>query len=179
MTATRTETPVVRSTAPISTGPTRAAAAPSCPWLDEQAAADRVGMRLERITVLRSSGHVVGCRFYALQNSPLHVSEHLPGPHQPAIEITTTRYPSATAAHNAFILLADKGSNEQRARLGDGDVGLCFQTAFFPRDHGRDWACTVNLGSTVLVVRTVVITPALNVIEVSRRVAAAIPPAPG
>jgi hypothetical protein len=148
--------------------------APSCPWLDQQAAADRVGMRLERITVLRSDGHVVGCRFYALQNSPLHNSEHLPGPHQPAIEITTTRYANAAAAHNAFVVLARRGRSVEQAKIGAGAVGLCFQTAFYPRDHGRDWACTTSLGDTLLVVRTVVVTPALNVIEVSQRVAAAI-----
>src|SRR4051794_41957207 len=44
---------------PVSTGPTTAATAASCPLLATQSAADRVGMRLDRITVLKSSGKVV------------------------------------------------------------------------------------------------------------------------
>jgi hypothetical protein len=173
VTATRTAGPTERPTAPVSTGPTIAAAAPSCPWLERQAAADRVGMRLERVTVLRSGGRVVGCRFYALQNSPLHRSEHLPGPHQPAIEITTTRYPSRASAHNAFVRSAQHRHDVEQAAIA-GHVGLCFQTAFYSRDKGRDWACTVNLDDTVLAVKTVVVSPALNVIAVSRRIADAL-----
>lgn len=172
-TATRTVTPSVTPTA-IPAGPTTAHAAPSCPWLDQQATADDVGMRLTRITVLRSGGHVVGCRFYALQDSPLHNSEHLPGPHQPAVEVSTQRYRAARDAHNAFVLLARTGSNVLRAKIAPGNTGLCFQIAFYPRDHGRDWACAFSVGATAVTVRTVVVTPALNVIEVTRRVAAAI-----
>jgi hypothetical protein len=173
VTATRTVGATERRTAPVSTGPTTAATASSCPWLERQAAADRVGMRLDRVTVLRSGGHVVGCRFYALQNSPLHGSEHLPGPHQPAVEITTTRYASAGAAHNAFVRSARRGHDVQRTEIAH-NVGLCFQTAFYSHDKGRDWACAVNLGNTLLAVKTVVVSPALNVIAVSRRVAEAI-----
>jgi hypothetical protein len=173
-TSTRTVGPSDAPTAPVSTGPTSSATARSCPWLDQQTAADQVGMRLERITVQRSRGGIVGCRFYAVQNSPLHQSEHLPGRHQPAIEITTTRYAAARAAHNAFVRLAQRGRSVQQATIGRSAVGLCFQTAFYSRDHGRDWACAVNLGSTLLEVRTVVVSPAFNVIEVARRAADAI-----
>ena len=173
-TSTRTVGPSDLPTAPVSTGPTISATARSCPWLDQQSAADQVGMRLARITVQRSGARIVGCRFYALQNSPLHQSEHLPGAHQPAIEITTTRYAAARAAHNAFVRVAQRGRNVQQATIGRGAIGLCFQTAFYSRDHGRDWACAVNLGSTLLEVRTVVVSPAFNVIEVARRAAAAI-----
>jgi hypothetical protein len=174
LTGTRTAGPSDGGTAPLSSGPTGAATAPSCPWLEQQAAADRVGMRLGRITVLHSGGDVVGCRFYALQDSPLHRSEHLPGPRQPAIEIITTRYPSALAAHNAFVRIARGGQNIQRAAISRGALGLCFQTEFDQRDHGHDWACTTNVGEMLLEVRTVVVSPALNVVEVSRRVAEAI-----
>lgn len=167
---TETTTPSIGPTDPVSTGPTTAAPAGACPLLPTQEAADRVGMRLERITVLRSGGRVVGCRFYALQDSPLHNSEHLPGPNQPAVEIETVRYHSADAAHNAFVLVARRGSNPQQARIGS-TTGVCFQTAFYRRDQGRDWACAYNLGPTVVVVRTVVLSPALNVIEVARAVA--------
>jgi len=167
---TETSTPPVGPTAPVSTGPTTATRAASCPLLPEQQAADRVGMRLERITVLHSGGKVVGCRFYALQGSPLHNSAHLPGPNQPAIEIETTRYASTIAAHNAFVLEARRGSNPQQATIG-ATVGVCFQIAFYKHDHGRDWTCSFSMGSTKVSVRTVVVSPALNVIQVARVVA--------
>ncbi len=167
---TTTSTPAIGPTAPVSTGPTTAARVAACPLLPEQKAADRVGMRLERITVLRSRGKVVGCRFYALQGSPLHNSEHLPGPDQPAIEIETTRYYSAIAAHNAFVLDARRGTNPQQTRIGR-TVGVCFQISLYKPDHGRDWACSFSLGTTKVSVRTVVVSPALNVVQVARAVA--------
>lgn len=168
---TRTATPSVGPTAPVRTGPTTAATAASCPLLGEQATADRVGMRLERITVLHSGGRVVGCRFYALQDSPLHASEHLPGPHQPAVEVLLTRYPSSVAAHNAFVRLADKGTTPQVEVINPGNRGVCYRTEFYPKDHGRDWACAFSLGTTAVEVRTVVVSPALNVVLVAREVA--------
>jgi hypothetical protein len=142
------------NTAPISTGPTRAATASSCPFTTQDFVRNTMGMRLGRITVLRSGGRVVGCRFYALQNSPLHESEHLPGPNQPVVEITTQRFASARAARNAFVLLSRKGTNAQRVDLGR-TVGVCFQAPFYPKDHGADWACAANVRSTEVVVRTV------------------------
>lgn len=170
VTATTTRTPSYGPTTPVSTGPTTVAGAASCPLLPEQQAADRVGMRLDRITVLHSGGRAVGCRFYALQNSPLHNSEHLPGPKQPAIEIETMRYASMIAAHNAFVIEARHGSNPQQEQIGR-TTGVCFQIAFYPRDHGRDWACSFNVGAVKVSVRTVVVTPALNVAEIARVVA--------
>jgi hypothetical protein len=112
---------------------------------------------------------VVGCRFYALQNSALHDSEHLPGPKQPAVEITTQRYASATAAHNAFVLLAQHGTNPQQVDLGRV-VGVCFQNDFYAKDHGADWACAVNSGRTELVVRTVDTTGTFSTAAITRAV---------
>lgn len=128
-------------------------------------------MRLARITVLRSGGRTVGCRFYALQGGPLHQSEHLPGPNQPAVEIVSSRYSSATAAHNAFVLLAQKGTNLQQATIVGQTMGLCFQTDFYSKDKGSDWACTFSNGTTLVLVKTVVTSPALNAILVSRAIA--------
>jgi hypothetical protein len=168
-TKTRTASPSAGPTAPLGTGPTITARAAACPLLDEQVAADRVGMRLARITVQRSGGRVVGCRFYALQNSPLSQSEHLPGPHQPAIEIRSNRYASTTAAHNAVVLAARRGTNVQPAKVAD--FGACYQLAFFADDHGADWACAFQTGARVVEVKTVVVSPALNVISVARDIA--------
>lgn len=156
---------------PISTGPTKAAAAAKCPYADEQSTANRVGMRLARITVLRSGGRVVGCRFYALQGSPLSTSEHLPGPHQPAVEIETFRYPSDVSAHNAFVRASERGRNVQQASIVGQAPGLCFQINFFAEDHGTDWACSFSKGKAMAIVRTVVTSPALNAVAVARAVA--------
>lgn len=166
---TRTSTAPVGPTTPVSTGPTTAARAAACPLLAKQQAADRVGMRLERITVLHSGRKVVGCRFYALQGSPLHNSEHLPGPNQPAIEIETTRYASPVAAHNAFVLEARRGKNPQQVTIGN-TIGVCFQIPFYKPDHGTDWACAFSRGTTKVSVRTVA-QSALDAIRATRAVA--------
>lgn len=165
-----TKTPSGAATAPVPTGPTTTARATSCPLLGTQEAANRVGMRLARITVLRSGGNVVGCRFYALQHSYLHDTEHLPGPNQPAVEIEAVRYASDTAAHNAFVREAERGENPQQARIGN-TTGVCFQTDFYQPDKHHDWACAFNVGDTKVAVRTVVVSGAFDVIEVARAVA--------
>lgn len=163
---TVTTTPDAR---PIFTGPTTAAEAGRCPLVDEQQAANIIGMRLERITVLHSGGKVVGCRIYALQGSPLHSSEHLPPANQPAIEIRLTRYRSALGAHNALVAAARAGSSQQTVPM-HGTVGDCFQTLFYAKDDGQDWACGYTLGTTLVLVRTVVTSPALNAILLTRAV---------
>jgi hypothetical protein len=154
---------------PVDTGPVKATTATRCPVIDRQFAADTVGMRLAKITVLRSTGKLVGCRIYALQNSPLAVSEKLPPANQPAVEITFTRYRSAAAAHNAIVVAANKGTNPQQAAFGK-TTGVCFQLDFYKKDHGRDWSCAYSSGDTLVQVKTVVVSPALNAILLTRRV---------
>jgi hypothetical protein len=168
--STRTATPSIGPTAPISTGPTTAADASTCPLLSLATAAPRIGMRLARVSVLKSGGKVVGCRFYALQNSPLHNSEHLPPANQPAIEITTARYASDIAAHNAFVLVATKGNNPVQASMGVDNTGVCYQIPFFVNDKGKDWACAFSIGKTMVQVKTVALL-SFNVIAVAREVA--------
>jgi hypothetical protein len=177
-TVTRTQPPPPAPDAsPIDTGPTSAATASRCPFLDQQSAAHRVGMRLAKITVLRSGGAVVGCRFYALQHPTASCDEtclrgeHLPGPSQPAVEIETFEYRSAIAAHNGFVRRSEAaGTNLERASLVGQAPGLCFQTHFYPKDGGTDWACAFSKGRTVAIVRTVVTSPALTAILVAREV---------
>jgi hypothetical protein len=126
-----------------------------------------MGMRLGLIAVLRSAGHVVGCRFYALQNSPLHTSEHLPGPHQPVVEIATARFRTALAAHNAFVQMGNAGKNVQRADLGR-TTGICFQAPFYPKDRGNDWACAASVGRIEVVVRGVDTTGSFSTAELTK-----------
>ena len=157
---TRTPTPSASATAPVSTGPTTTRAATACPWVSQATTAQIMGVRLGKLTVQVSGGRTVGCRFYGLQhpNSQCDASclagEHLPGPNQPVLQISTQRYPSAVAAHNAFVTLSLKGRNAQQASLGAA-TGVCFQAAFYPADKGQDWACAASKGTTMLVVNSV------------------------
>lgn len=168
--------PPSRSTpTPLDGGPTRVTGAARCPLLDRAFAQDTLGMRLARITVLRSGGRLVGCRIYALQNSPLHNSEHLPGPHQPAVEVRLARYRTSVDAHNALALVAGRGSEPQQHDFGRGASGVCFRIVFDRADRGRDWACGFSARTTLVIVRTVVTSPALNAVLVTRAVRRAVP----
>jgi hypothetical protein len=129
-------------------------------------------MRLARTEVLVGRGRIVGCRFYAVQGSALHSSERLPGPHQPVIAITSTRFRSELAARGALVRLARGGRNAQRASAA-GAAGICYQQRFYPPDRGRDWACAFADGATVVLVRTVVTSPALDVVRLGRAIMAA------
>lgn len=163
---------------PITAGPTTAAEEASCPLIDEQPAAAMIGMRLDRVTVLKSGGKVVGCRFYGLQHPTAQcpevsclAKEKLPPGNQPVIEILSARYSSSDGARAAFIALAQKGTNVQPVTITSGNQGVCYQTTFWAKDHGQDWACTYSVGSTVVVVKTVVKSPSFNVIQVAKAIA--------
>ncbi len=169
-----TSTVTVSPSAPATptSGPTTAVAAEFCPLATTSFIRDTMGMRLGRLTLLRSGGRAVGCRFYALQGGALHASEHLPGPTQPVVEIVTQRYGSAVAAHNAFVLLARAGRNPQQTPLGAGRVGVCYQTDFYARDRGQDWACGVSVGTVRVLVRTVDTTGTFSTAAVTKAVLA-------
>lgn len=169
-TATSTGAGSTAAATPSAAGPTIAAAARSCPFVTAAFVKNTMGMRLGRLTVLRTGGRTVGCRFYAIQGSPLHDSEHLPGPRQPVVEITTERYGSATDAHNAFVREAEVGRNPVQTTLGAGRTGVCYQTAFYPKDRGQDWACGVSAGRTRVLVRTVDTTGAFSTAAVTKDV---------
>ena len=51
------------------------------------------------------------------------------------------------------------------------NLGVCYQTDFYPKDKGKDWACAFQVGTLAVVVKTVVVSPALNVVLVAREVA--------
>ncbi len=170
---TQSVTPTPTATAPVSTGPTTAVAATSCPYATETFIHNTIGMRLGRVTRLKSGGKVVGCRIYALQTGVLHAREHLPGPDQPAVEITTQQYPNALAAHNAFVRRSQAGTDPQPVPFGSV-TGVCFQNDFDPQDKGTDYACTVNKATTVVLVRTVDTTGTFNTAAVMKAVLRAV-----
>jgi len=153
---------------PPAAAPTRAVTAGSCPFVDTAFVHDTMGMRLGRLSVLRSGGATVGCRFFALQGA--YANEHLPGPHQPVVEIATWRYATATAAHNAFVLAAQGGRNPQQTSLGRGGTGVCYQAPFYPQDHGQDYACGASVGTLRVLVRTVDTTSTFSTAAVTRAV---------
>jgi hypothetical protein len=154
----------------LPAGPTTVTAAAACPLLRQQFVANTIGMRLARITVARNRGRVTGCRFYALQHSALHDSEHLPGPHQPAVQITIVRYPTATSAKSGVAAHVALGTAAQRARFGPDTFGACFRAAFYAPDHGTDWGCAVGAGTDEVLVQTVDTTTALDVVTLTKAV---------
>jgi hypothetical protein len=140
----------------------------SCQFASATAVRNTMGMRLGRITRLTGT-RVSGCRFYALQGSYLHAKEHLPGPEQPVLEIVTHRYASAREAHNAVVLIARSGHNPQRESFGKIE-GACFQTNYYPKDHGQDWACAANKRRIEVVIHSVDTTSTINTQSILRAV---------
>lgn len=165
-TATITTTP---SSGPIDVEPTTSAPG-TCSLLAKQTAAGDLGMRLAEERVLTSGGKQVGCEFFAIQDSQLATEERLPGPNQPVLRITSARYAGAVGAHNAMVRLAEAGTNPQQVKITASNIGLAFQTDFYPKDHGTDWACAFTVGSTLVVVHTVVTSPSLTVKDIARTV---------
>lgn len=171
--ATATAPATTATGTPVVAGPTTAARAEHCPFVGADFVARTMGMRLGRLTVLQSGGKVVGCRFYALQGGPLHRSERLPGPHQPAVEITTQRFSTTLAARNAFVIAARRGTAPTQVRIGDA-VAVCFQNDFYPADDGKDWACAVNRGPVEIIVRSVDTTGTFNTVSLLKQVLGAL-----
>ena len=163
-------------TGPIGDGPTTSAAG-TCTLLPAPTVAGDVGMRLARVTVQRSGGKQVGCTFYALQHPTAQcdttclAGERLPGPHQPAVRLSITRYADATAAHNAMVRLAEAGTNPQQVDVGGGRIGLAYQTRFYGKDGGKDWACAVNVDATLAVVETVTTGTSFNAVALAKHLA--------
>jgi len=172
VTSTHGPTPPV----PVRSGPTTSAREADCPLLAEHVASHQSGMRLARVTVQRSGGHVVGCRFYPIPGptaacpASCYQGEHLPPADQPAIEIDSQRYTTAVGAHNAFVLIASKGTAPQQVQVAKGNTGVCYQTHFWSKDHGRDIACAFSTGTTAVVVKTVVVHSSLDVVELAKDV---------
>jgi hypothetical protein len=142
--------------------------AKSCPLASADSVRNTMGMRLGKVTRLRGFA-VSGCRFYALQGSSLSSSEHLPGPKQPVLEIVTRRYGTPSEAQNVVALTARSGHNPQQVSLGK-TKGACFQTNFYPKDHGKDWACAAAKKSTEVIVRSVDTTGTFSTATILRAV---------
>lgn len=164
------------STAPVVAGPTSSAKA-ACPFISRKAVAADLGMRLDRMTVQRSGGEAIGCRFYPLAHPTAECGEacfkgeRLPPASQPVLQLLITRYPSASAAHNAMVLASHAGKNTQRVSVG-GRAALAFQTGFYPKDDGKDWAVAFTRGTRLVRIDTVVTSGSLSVITAAGRIAA-------
>jgi hypothetical protein len=169
-THTNTITLSPSNTGAIDVGPTTAANASSCPLLTMQTASESTGMRLDRIQVLRQARRVIGCRFYALQGSPLATSEHLPGPNQPVIAITSSRFATDTAAHNALARLASAGTEPAQYTIGGSTVAVAFRTTFDPTDGAKDWAVAFAKHTTLVVIKTAISDTSADAVDVARAV---------
>jgi hypothetical protein len=165
-TQTTTTTPAIGQTGSISVGKVTEKTVKTCPYLTADVAAGDAGMRLKRIVTLIQNKKVVGCRFYP----DVFTSENLPPTSQLAIEILTSKYASDVNAHNAIVRIASAGTNPQQDEVATGNTGVCYQTTVWSKDNGKDWACTFSKGSTVVVIRTVVTSPALNVVGIAKAV---------
>lgn len=105
--------------------------------------ADIEGDRIYRTTILTRL-QPVGCRFYF----------YAP-PYEAVADIVPTTFPSARAAHNAMVLTAQAGRRAQaRPDFVAGVDGILYQTRFFGRDHGADWAFVFAKGPVMVVVHT-------------------------
>jgi hypothetical protein len=155
-TVTRTSTipvPTPTSTGAISSGPVTSADG-TCPYLDSSGAADALGIRLGRQAVLSASGQPIGCQFFATTDPSFVASEHLPGPNQPVLQISSSRYTDATSAHNAMVAIGTAGGSAHSATVAGGITGVAYQTTFDPTDGALDWAFVFAKASTVVTVLT-------------------------
>jgi hypothetical protein len=156
-TTTTTLAPSAPATAAIDPGPTTTAAG-TCPYIAQPAVADALGIRLGTQSVQSAGGAPVGCKFFATTDPAFVASEHLPGPDQPVLQITSARYSSATAAHNAMVAIGTSTANApgsaHSATIAGGIVGVAFQTTFDPSDGNQDWAFVFSTGATVVTVLT-------------------------
>ena len=161
---------------PLSTGAVTAKTVSACPYLSITSAKDNAGMRLDKITELIQDGKTVGCRFYPLAHpnaqcgASCFAGEHLPPGTQVAVQLQATKYASATAARNAFIILSRSGTNVQQEQITSSNTGLCFQINFWSHDNGKDWACAFSKGTTEVVIKTVVTDPAQNVVQIAQAI---------
>ena len=173
---TQTTTVSPGPSGPISTGPVTEKQVAACPFLGIDNAKSFAGIRLDRITELSQDNAVVGCRFYPLEHpnsdcdATCLANEKLPPGNVAGIELLASKYASPDAAHNGYIRIAEAGTNVQQDTIAPGNIALCYQTTVWSKDDGHDWACAFAKGSTVVVIRTVVTDPALNVVEIAQAV---------
>lgn len=109
--------------------------------------ADLEGDRVGRITVLPRY-HPEGCRFYFSY-------AYGDTQHEAVADILPYTFPSHVAAHNAMILTARAGRNNQPVpNFVKGLTGIQYQTKFFGPDGKRDWAFVFVKGKIMVVVHT-------------------------
>lgn len=125
--------------------------------------ADLEGDRVGRITVL-TGYRPVGCRFYFAYSYGGY-------DHEAVADILPHTYPSAAAARNAMIRIAEAGSELYTVRnFADGLTGIRYRTRFFGPDGARDWAFVFAKGKVMVIVHTQQTNASLN----GQRIGAAI-----
>ena len=122
-----------------------------CPYVDEQAAANKIGHAAgqdHRAAQRRQGGRLPVLRPAAPTPAASTCRRRAPARPEPTGgRDRDVRYPSAKAAHNAFVADSERPGHERAAgRASSASAGLCFQTDFYPKDQGTDWACAFSNG---------------------------------
>jgi hypothetical protein len=128
--------------------------------------ADIEGDRVGHTTVLTNLDPV-GCRFYFAYGGYEGVA------HEAIAEIRPQRLASATAAHNAMVLVARTGRQQYAVHnLIPGVDGIGFRTKFFGPDGDKDWAFAFARGRVMVIVYTQVTVSSSNARYLAQAIAA-------
>jgi hypothetical protein len=173
VTQTRTAAPTFRpkpatTVAPLPPGqaPAKGEVERACPYIlssqdqGPNSLADLEGDRVYRTTVLTGM-KPVGCRFYFWSDQ-----------YQAIAEIATRSFSSALDAHNAMVLTAAAGNqNQGYPNLLPGVDAISYRTKFLGRDGDRDWACVFSKGKLMVTVRTQRTDTSLNARLIAKAIA--------
>jgi hypothetical protein len=127
--------------------------------------ADLEGDRVGRSAVL-TGYHPVGCRFYFAYS-------YGDTRHEAVADILPTTFATAAAAHNALVLTARAGHNQQSVpNFVPGADGIQYQTTFFGPDGPHDWAFAFAKGKVLVVVHTQQNDSPLNALQIGKAIVA-------
>ena len=164
--------PPAASVAPLppGAGTPRGEVERACPYIkpgldidgynEPDSVAEIEGDRIYRMTVL-TDFKPVGCRFYF----------YAP-PYEAVADIQPHTFATATEAHNAMVLTAEKAGTDAIGRpdIAPGVDAVLFRTKFFGPDGGRDWACAFAKGKVMVVVHTQQNDVSLNALRLAQAI---------
>ena len=134
------------ATAPSTVSGVTGEADQACPWIATNTAAALEGNLIGRVVTTRKNGLVVACTFHFDTNW---------GPDRVTLQITSTTYSDPETARNAMIRLGEAGDQPAgEPNLIPRVDGIRYQTAFYPPDGSRDWACSFAKDNAVVTVKT-------------------------
>lgn len=118
------------------------------------------GDRIYRTTVITTM-NPLGCRFYFWT-----------GPWEATADITTQTFASAQQAHDAIVLTAATGTDEQgKPAIVPGVDAVLYRTKFYRPDGATDWACVFAKGKIMVTIRTQRKDTSLNALLIAKAIA--------